>query len=112
MKDNAPTFTSPTCVATFADGEVARMTTWSENGKPDLRRGARLVQAAYEQRKRRQPPAITALRFETVDGTVLKEFTTDQIAEVVAKEPVEQVAEAAKESTTDQMAEFFTEAAR
>src|SRR5262249_36985187 len=41
---------SPTCVVTFADGEITRMTTWSSNGKPDLRRGIRLAHAAYESR--------------------------------------------------------------
>jgi len=43
---------SPTCVAIFADGEITRMTTWSPNGKPHLRRGIRLAHAAYESRNR------------------------------------------------------------
>jgi len=74
---------SPTCVATFADGEITRMTVWSANGKPDLRRGIKLAHAAYESRTQRKPPAITALHFEIVDGknTVTTKFTADQIAD-------------------------------
>jgi hypothetical protein len=88
--------TSPTCIATFADGEVTRMTTWSSSGKPDLRRGIKLAQFAYETRmhnRRRKPrsqteepaptiPPITEARFETSDGKVLATFTAEQIAEV------------------------------
>jgi|SRR6516164_766503 len=78
---------SPICVVTFADGEITRMTTWSPNGEPDLRRGIRLAYAAYESRTRSRPPAITALHFEVAHGqsvTVTK-FTLDQIAAVVER---------------------------
>ena len=56
---------------------------WSANGKPDLRRGIKLAHAAYESRTKREPPAITALHFEIVDGenTTTTKFTADQIAE-------------------------------
>jgi len=74
---------SPTCAATFADGEVTRMTVWSANGKPDLRRGIRLAWAAYESRTMRKPPAITALHFEAADGesVTTTKFAADQITE-------------------------------
>jgi len=86
VDDNAMTLrnhSSPTCVVTFADGEITRMTTWSSNGKPDLRRGIRLAHAAYESRTISKPPAITALHFEAADGesVTTTKFTADQIAE-------------------------------
>src|SRR5262249_37484320 len=75
---------SPACVAEFADGQITRMTVWSANGKPDLRRGIRLAWAAYESRMlSKQPPAITALHFEAADGAsvIRTQFTADQIME-------------------------------
>jgi ribosomal protein L32 len=92
---------SPSCVTTFADGEVIRMTAWSATGKLDLGRGIRLARVAYQNRvaarlhKRGQldpddpvqcePPTITALHFEAVDGknTTTTKFTADQIAEAL-----------------------------
>ena len=91
---------SPICVTTFADGEIIRMSVWSATGKPDLGRGIRLARVAYQNRvaarlrKRGQfdpdnpvqcePPTITALHFEAVDGesVTTTKFTADQIAEV------------------------------
>jgi len=74
---------SPTCVVTFADEQVTRMTVWSANGKPDLRRGIKLAHAAYEARTKCVPPAITVLHFEIADGASVTttNFTADQIAE-------------------------------
>jgi len=74
---------SPTCVTEFTDGQTTRMTTWSANGKPDLRRGIKLAHAAYESRKKCEPPAITALHFETADGASVT--TTQFMAEEIAK---------------------------
>jgi hypothetical protein len=71
--------TSPTCVVAFVDGEITRMTTWSATGKPDLRRGIRLAQAAYESRTKRCPPAIAKVHFEC-DGAMVP-FSAEQIAE-------------------------------
>jgi hypothetical protein len=78
---------SPTFVATFADGEVTRMTTYCEDGKLDLGRGGRLSRSAYLSRKGKAAPAMTAGHFETPprDGAaavVLKTFTADELAEV------------------------------
>jgi len=89
LRDNAMTnHSSPTCVVTFADKQVTRMTVWSANGKPDLRRGIHLAWAAYESRTKRFPPAITALHFEArhfevADGATVTttRFTAEQIAE-------------------------------
>jgi len=72
---------SPVCIVTFVNGEVTRMTTWSANGKPDLRRGIKLAYAAYESRTMSKPPAITALHFETADGENVAQFTAEQIME-------------------------------
>ena len=74
---------SPTCVVEFADGETVRMTTWSANGKPDLRRGIKLAHATYESRTKRELPAITALHFETADGENVEQFTVEQIAKAI-----------------------------
>ena len=39
---------SPTFVATFADGEVTQMTTYTALDELDVTRGVRLARAAYE----------------------------------------------------------------
>jgi hypothetical protein len=54
---------SPTFVATFADGTITRITTNRPEGKPEVGLGVRLSRAAYE--SRRSPPAFTAGHFET-----------------------------------------------
>ena len=54
----------PTFVATFADGEVTRMTTYCADSKLDLARGVRLSRQAYRVRKGKAPPAMTAGHFE------------------------------------------------
>ena len=40
----------PTCVVTFADGEVCRMTTHCSDDKPDFARGIRLCAYAWSSR--------------------------------------------------------------
>ena len=73
----------PTCVATFADREVTRMSTYTSLTRLDWDRGERLAQAAYRSRWRRRqriytpypivepvPPAITTAWFEQ-NGVVL-----------------------------------------
>jgi len=72
---------SPTSVVAFADGEITRMTTWSANGKPDLRRGIKLARHAYRQRTGKEPPAIAMAQFEIADGATVTtmQFTPDQI---------------------------------
>src|SRR5262245_44295330 len=75
---------SPTCVVSFDDSEVCRMTTWNASGKPDLARGIKLARYAYESRKKRPPPAIVAVHFEA-DGVALLPYTDDEIAKVCSK---------------------------
>ena len=74
----------PTCVATFADGQTTKMSTYTSPENLDWDRGVRLSQAAWEARWRRRarfpggglsllapvPPTIIAMHFEW-DGVVL-----------------------------------------
>ena len=48
LKHDDPAMSSPTFVATFADGTITRMTTRCPDGQLDLGLGARLSRAAYE----------------------------------------------------------------
>lgn len=77
---------SPTFVATFADGEVTRMTTWHspERKTFDLAHGLKLSRHAYQQRIGNEPPAIVEARFEDAAGTVLEKFDAKQLAEAVS----------------------------
>jgi hypothetical protein len=86
---------SPTFVATFADGEVTRMSVYHADGCAtfDLRRGIRLAMAAYDARARRRDtalgfdgtpvtvPAIVKAHFEDVghEPVVLAEYDEAQI---------------------------------
>src|SRR4051794_30693403 len=69
----------PTCVATFADGEITRMSTATLPNKPlNAGRGLRLSVAAYEARQRQRRtgwlvPPIVACHFER-DGEVVARF--------------------------------------
>jgi len=56
--------TSPTCIVEFTDGEVTRMTVWSEPGKRDEVRGIKLAHHAYRSRTGREPPAIKTIDWE------------------------------------------------
>jgi hypothetical protein len=73
---------SPSFVATFADGEVTRMTTYCADNKLDLARGLKLSRHAYQQRITKEPPAIVEARFEDAAGAVLGRYDAKQIAEV------------------------------
>lgn len=75
---------SPTFVATFVDGTITRMTTYCADGL-DLGRGVRLSQAAYQSRRKQQPPAMAAGRFEMPPAgdraaVVLRTYTPDELA--------------------------------
>jgi len=64
VKHDDRAMSSPTFVATFADGTITRMTTHCPDGQLDLGLGARLSRAAYESRKKQKPPAMTGGHFE------------------------------------------------
>jgi hypothetical protein len=66
----------PTFVATFGDGEVTRMTTFTSLTDLDVERGMRLSEAAYCSRKRTEiVPPITKAHFEQ-DGKTLAYYST------------------------------------
>jgi hypothetical protein len=84
--------TSPTFVATFADGTMTRMTTNCEECKPDnaakmkldLGRAIAVSQAAYQSRMKRPPPALVKGHFETPPnngdaGKILRAYTADEL---------------------------------
>ena len=54
-KQEAPLFGSPTFVATFADGEVTRMTVFGTPDDVDVERAKRLARYAYESRTKKTP---------------------------------------------------------
>jgi hypothetical protein len=66
----------PTFVATFHDGEVTRMSTFTLSTDLDVRRGVRLSEAAYCSRKRTEiVPPIAKAHFEQ-DGKALAHYST------------------------------------
>jgi hypothetical protein len=69
---------SPTFVATFADGEVTRMTTFQSGKTLNLSRGVRLARAAYESRAKQTPPPIVEAHYER-DGEVLESYERKQL---------------------------------
>jgi hypothetical protein len=72
---------SPTFVATFRDGEVTRMTTFTSRTELDVRRGVRIARHAYQQRKRQAPPAIVKACFEDSDSReILAAYNADDLA--------------------------------
>jgi hypothetical protein len=72
---------SPAFVATFADGEITRMSVWPGKRKAhDLARAVRLAQRAYVSRMKQEPPAITEGQFVSADGDVLASYDAAQIA--------------------------------
>ena len=78
-------FSSPTFVARFADGTVTRMTTHYSAEKLDLGRGVRLSLAAYELRRKKAPPPMTAGRFEMppsdgADAVIFQVYSADDLA--------------------------------
>jgi len=73
--------TSPTFVATFADGEVTRMTTFQPAGKTlNLGRGVRLARAAYDSRMKKKSPPIVRAHYER-DGETLASYEREQLDE-------------------------------
>jgi hypothetical protein len=77
--------TSPTFVATFADGEVTRMTTYQSGKRLDLKRGVRLACAAYESRTKQKSPPIVEAHYER-DGEVLESYGREQLDAALSKE--------------------------
>jgi hypothetical protein len=64
-KQEAPLFGSPTFVATFADGEVTRMTVFGTPDNVDVERAKRLARYAYdESRTKKTLPAFVKAHFE------------------------------------------------
>jgi hypothetical protein len=76
--------TSPTFAATFADGEVTRMTTFQKTKALDLARGVRLARAAYESRTKQKSPPIVEAHYER-DGEVLESYEREEL-DVLSKE--------------------------
>ena len=62
----------PTCVVQFSDGQVCRMSTHTDDSKPDFKRGIALCVAAHESRTRHFPTFAqpVAAHFER-DGVVI-----------------------------------------
>jgi hypothetical protein len=70
---------SPTFSATFADGTAVRMTTHCPSGL-DLGRGARLAVAAYQSRRKCDPPAMISAQFEVPSsGVVLRAYVAAEL---------------------------------
>ena len=69
---------SPTFVATFADGEVTQMTTYTALDELDVTRGVRLARAAFKSRTKHEPPAIIEARFKQ-DGKILASYDAKQL---------------------------------
>src|SRR5262249_5394561 len=65
---------SPTFVATFADGEVTRMTVFCPPDDVDVERGKKLARYAYESRTKKTPPAFLKAHFEHA-GVVFKAYS-------------------------------------
>ena len=63
----------PTFVATFSDGQVTRMSTFTSLTSLDRGRGIRLSLAAYESRMKQAAPPIIEAHFEQ-DGVVLERY--------------------------------------
>jgi hypothetical protein len=75
----------PTFVCKFSDGETTRMSTHCPKGL-DLARGIVLSRAAYESRKKKEPPEIIEAHFETFDGALLETYSADEISNVRARQ--------------------------
>jgi hypothetical protein len=63
----------PTCVVTFADGNVCRMTTHCHDSALDYERGIKLCRAAWSTRQAlpmEQAPSVLSAHFER-DGNIL-----------------------------------------
>jgi hypothetical protein len=72
---------SPIFVATFADGEVTRMSVFTSREKLDMARGVRLARAAYESRMKQAVPPIIEAHFER-NGEVLEHYGREELDSV------------------------------
>jgi hypothetical protein len=104
--------TGPTFVAQFADGEVTRMTCHCTPQRLDPAQGMRMSRGAYQTRARNRRrtslrkthdplidgpwpcdddpvlvPEIVAARFEDLSGTVLAEYSSEQLTEIGEGKP-------------------------
>jgi len=77
-KQEAPLFGSPTFVATFADGEITRMTVFTTPDNLDVERGKKLARYAYESRTGKSAPAFTKAHFEHA-GEVFKAYSAVEL---------------------------------
>jgi hypothetical protein len=69
----------PSFVATFADGNVTRMSVCTSIDKLDFWRGVRLARIAIESRTKRKAPKLVAAHFEQ-HGRTLATFNERQLA--------------------------------
>jgi hypothetical protein len=76
----APLFGSPTFVATFADGEVTRMTVFTTPDYLDVERGKKLARFAYESRTKKTPAAFLKAHFEQA-GEVFRTYSAVELDE-------------------------------
>jgi len=90
-KQAAPLFGSPTFVATFADGQVTRMTVFGTPDHLDVERGKKLARYAYESRTKKTPPAFLKAHFEQA-GVVFRAYSAVELED--EQEDAEPLAEA------------------
>jgi len=77
-KQAEPLCGSPTFVATFADGEVTRMTVFGTPDDVDVERGKKLARYAYESRTKKPPPAFLKAHFEQA-GVVFRAYSAVEL---------------------------------
>jgi hypothetical protein len=73
-----PLFGWPTFVATFADGEVTRMTVFTTPDYLDVERGKKLACYAYQSRTKKPPPAFLKAHFEQA-GVVFRAYSAVEL---------------------------------
>ena len=86
-KKAEPLSGSPTFVATFADGEVTRMTVFTTPDDLDVERRKKLARYAYESRTKKPPPAFLKAHFEQ-DGVVFKAYSAVELEDKVSDAPI------------------------
>jgi len=86
-----PLFGSPTFVATFADGEVTRMTVFCTPDDVDVERGKKLARYAYESRTKKPPPAFLKAHFEQA-GVVFRAYSAVELEDEVISDAESQPA--------------------
>ena len=72
--------TSPTFIATFADGEVTRMSVFTQRDRLNHARGVRLARIAYESRCKHPAPAIIEARYEH-EGSIVETYDAEQLGQ-------------------------------